>query len=132
MKGGDIGSFIKPVASAVLDIAAPAFGAYVGGPIGATLAKGIREGVRGVTGYGKGKKKITNSDTITAGSNCCTPCKMKGCAKSAGAKSAGAKSAGAKSAGGKKNRMTLVKQVMKEKGLKLGAASKYVKDNNLY
>jgi len=50
--------------------------------------------------------------------------KMKGSAKS----TAGAKSAGAK----KGSRMELVKKVMKEQGLSLGKASKYIKDNNLY
>jgi hypothetical protein len=137
LKGGDMGTFLKPVVSSIIDVAAPALGAYVGGPIGATLAKGAREGLRATTGWGKGKKKIAGSlnasdvavgGAMSAGCNgnmACLPCskKMKGAAKSAGAKSAGAK---------KENRMNLVKKIMKEKGLPLGAASKYIKDNNLY
>lgn len=138
MRGGDIWSdisnFFKPVVSSVMDIGAPAIGAFVGGPMGATLAKGAREGIRATTGWGKGRRKMAGSlnasdvavgGAMSAGCNGmpCAPCKMKGCAK---------KSAGAKSAGGKKNRMEIVKKVMKEQKLPLGKASKYVKDNNLY
>jgi hypothetical protein len=146
---GDVGNFFKPVASAVLDIGAPALGAFVGGPAGATLAKGAREGLRATTGWGKGKRKMKEgkngvgvyagslnaSDTpvggaMSAGCNGmpCVPCmkkekKMKGSAKTAGAKTAGAK---------KGSRMDMVKKVMKEKKMNLGQASKYIKENNLY
>lgn len=164
LKGGDLWSdiskFFKPIGSAVLDVTAPALGAFVGGPTGAVLAKGAREGVRAVTGFGKAKKNkksksvgvgvysggaINASDTnisggaMTAGCNgdmSCAPCmakkagkKMKGSSKiTAGAKTAGAKTAGAK----KETRLDIVKRIMKEKNMKLGQASKYVKDNNLY
>lgn len=143
---GDIGNFFKPVASAVLDIGAPIAGTFIGGPAGATLAKGAREGLRAVTGVGlkkKGKKSkmsgigsysagvLKATDTAVGGAmsgGCdgnmsCVPCKMKG---------RGKKSAGAKSAGKKGSRMELVKKIMKEKGMKLGEASKYIKANNLY
>jgi len=145
--GGNMGKFFKPVISAGLDVLAPAAGMYLGGPVGATLAKGVREGVRAVTGYGKAKKggkkavgvgvyggSMNASDTTVGGSmsaGCngdmaCLPCKkkMKGSAKTAGAKTAGAKTAG--------SRMDMVKKIMKEKNMKLGQASKYIKDNNLY
>lgn len=159
LKGGDIwsdiGNFFKPVASAVLDIGAPAVGAFVGGPMGATLAKGAREGLRATTGWGKGKRKMKGgkngvgvyagslnaSDTPVGGAmsgGCdgmpCAPCmkkekKMKGSAKTAGTKTtAGAKTSGAK----KGSRMEMVKKVMKEKKMNLGQASKYIKENNLY
>lgn len=132
----DIGKFAKPVASAALDVAAPMAGMYLGGPVGATLAKGAREGVRAVTGFGKGRKKkelvgvgVYSGGAISGGCNgdmACLPCKkkMKGSAKSAGAKSAGARSGG--------KRMDLVKKIMKEKGYNLGQASKFIKENNLY
>jgi hypothetical protein len=145
--GGNMGKFFKPVISAGLDVLAPAAGMYLGGPVGATLAKGVREGVRAVTGYGKAKKggkkavgvgvyggSMNASDTTVGGSmsaGCngdmaCLPCKkkMKGSAKTAGAKTAGAKTAG--------SRMDMVKKIMKEKNMKLGAASKFIKENNLY
>lgn len=141
----EIGKFAKPVASAALDVAAPMAGMYLGGPIGATLAKGAREGVRAVTGFGKGRKKtkeivgvgVYSGGAISGGCNgdiACLPCKkkMKGSAKSAGAKSAGAKTAGARSGGKKGNRMDLVKKIMKEKGYNLGQASKFIKENGLY
>lgn len=78
LKGGinwqDVGNFFKPIGSAILDIAAPAAGAFTGGPMGALAAKAVREGIRGATGVGLKKGR-------------------------AGAKTAGAKSAGAKTAG---------------------------------
>jgi len=99
MKGGDIwgdiGNFFKPVVSAVMDIGAPALGAVVGGPMGATLAKGAREGIRATTGWGKGKRKMKGgkngvgvysagslnaSDTAVGGCNgdmTCVPCMKK-------------------------------------------------------
>jgi hypothetical protein len=135
----DIGNFLKPVGSAVLDIAAPAVGAFMGGPAGATLAKGAREGLRAVTGVGirrtkKGGAKTAGVGTYSAGSmsaGCdgniaCAPCMAK--AKKIG-KGKVAKVAKVASSG---NRMDIVKKIMKEKGLPLGAASKFVKDNNLY
>lgn len=153
MKGGDIfqdiGNFFKPVAGAVLDLAAPALGTMLGGPSGAVLATGARQGLKNVIGFGKGKRgkkgvgvynggsmnasPETTGGSMSAGCNgnmACSPCM----AKAKKSKAAGAKTAGAMVAAGKKkgNRMDLVKKVMKEKGLNLGAASKYIKDNNLY
>jgi len=60
------------------------------------------------------------------GDMACAPCAAK--AKKGAAKTAGAMSAGKKNG----NRMDMVKKVMKEKGLSLGAASKFIKNNNLY
>jgi hypothetical protein len=75
LKGGDflqdLGNFFKPIGSAILDVGAPALGAFVGGPLGATMAKGVREGIRGVSGVG-----------------------LKRGRKAGGAKTAGAKTAG--------------------------------------
>lgn len=163
MKGGDIlsdiGNFFKPIGSAALDILAPMAGAYVGGPMGATVAKGAREGLRAVTGVGlkKGRKaKMTGVGVYSGGAmnasggamsagamsgGCdgnmqCAPCAGKRGRKSKLAVipsktvAAGAKTAGAKKSKG--NRMDMVKKIMKEKGLSLGAASKYIKDHNLY
>lgn len=152
MKGGDffsdLGNFFKPVASAALDLAAPAIGTFLGGPTGAVLATGARQGLKNVTGFGKGKRggkkkgvgvyggsmnasSATTGGSMSAGCNgdmACAPCaaktkKMKGSAKTAGAMSA---------AGKKGNRMDMVKKVMKEKGLSLGAASKFIKQHNMY
>lgn len=72
LQGGDfwsdVGNFFKPVASAALDIAAPALGAMIGGPTGAVLAKGAREGLHSVTGWGKrGKRKSKSAGAISAG-----------------------------------------------------------------
>lgn len=141
LKGGiswnDVGNFFKPIGSAVLDVAAPVVGSYLGGPMGATAATAIRKGIKGATGVGlkRGRK---------AG------------AKSAGAKSAGAKSAGVgtyreqkvpkepkapkepkeggrrKSSGKVNKRAEIVKSVMKDMGLKMTDASKYVKEKGLY
>lgn len=134
---GDVGNFFKPIGSAILDVAAPAVGAFVGGPVGATMAKGAREGIRAVTGVGirrtkkagamtagkcKAGAKTAGVGTYSAGCNgdmSCGPCNAKKGKKC---------SAGAKSG----NRMDIVKKIMKEKGLPLGAASKWVKDNGLY
>lgn len=164
MKGGDIfndiSNFFKPVASAALDLAAPAAGMFLGGPAGAVMATGARQGLKAVTGFGKAKRggkktagvgvyagSLNASDTavggaMSAGCNgdmACAPCSAKtktkakkGAAHPIGARLAGAKTAGAKTAGKKGNRMELVKKVMKEKGLSLGAASKFIKQNNLY
>jgi len=165
MKGGDIfndiSNFFKPVASAALDLAAPAAGMFLGGPAGAVMATGARQGLKAVTGFGKAKrggKKIAGvgvyagslnaSDTsvggaMSAGCNgdmACVPCSAKtkakkGAAHPIGARLAGAKTtAGAKTAGAKttNNRMDMVKKIMKEKKMNLGQASKYIAENNLY
>ena len=155
---GDIGKFFRPVASAALDLAAPAAGMFMGGPAGAVMATGARQGLKAVTGFGRGKRGGKKKAGVGVyggsmnasggamsggcdGDMACAPCAAKakkGAAKTAGAhpigaRLAGAKTAGAMSAGKKKgNRMDMVKKVMKEKGLSLGAASKFIKDNNLY
>lgn len=80
MKGGDIWgdikNFFKPIGSAVLDIGAPALGAFVGGPMGATAAKAVREGIRNVSGVGlkRGRKaggaKTAGVGVYSAGAVC--------------------------------------------------------------
>jgi hypothetical protein len=145
MKGGDIwgdiGKFLKPVASAALDLAAPAAGMFMGGPAGATMAMGARQGLKAVTGYGKAKRggKKTAGVGVYAGSLNASDSAVGG-AMSAGCNgdmacapcSAKAKKGAAKTAGKKGNRMDMVKKIMKEKGYNLGQASKYIKQNNLY
>lgn len=160
MKGGDffsdLGNFFKPVASAALDLAAPAIGTFLGGPTGAVLATGARQGLKNVTGFGKGKRGgkkkgvgvyggSMNASAGAMSGGVCLPCAAQQrqyggcdgdmtCAPCAKKSKAGAKTAGAMSAAGKKkgNRMDMVKKVMKEKGLSLGAASKFIAENNLY
>jgi len=73
LKGGinwqDVGNFFKPIGSAILDIAAPAAGAFTGGPMGALAAKAVREGIRGATGVGlkKGRAGAKSAGAKTAG-----------------------------------------------------------------
>ncbi len=49
-----------------------------------------------------------------------------------GASAGGGVSAGGVSAGGRANRNAIVRDVMQKQGLSLPAASKYVKEHNLY
>jgi hypothetical protein len=125
----------------------------LGGPAGAVMATGARQGLKAVTGFGKAKRggkktagvgvyagSLNASDTavggaMSAGCNgdtACVPCSAKTKAKKGAAHPIGARLAGAKTAGKKGNRMDMVKKIMKEKKMNLGQASKYIKENNLY
>ena len=145
MKGGlswgDIGNFLKPVASTVLDLGANAVGAYTGMP---TLANAARGAIKGATGVGlkkRGRKPKTVAGVgVYSGGACSCDTEptepiiiavKKG--RKGGAKSAGAMTAGATSGGKKTNdRQAIVRKVMKEMKLSLPKASSYVKQKGLY
>jgi hypothetical protein len=175
---GDIGNFFKPIGSAILDIGAPALGAFMGGPMGATAAKAVREGVRGVTGVGLKRGRKAGAKTAGVGVYSAGACSAGACcggrkrlspevkqaridaklAKKAereakkqakidaklakpkrvpkslkGTKSLPSLEGGKrKASAGTKKRAEIVKKVMKDMGLKMIDASKYVKSNNLY
>ena len=146
MKGGlswgEIGNFLKPVASTVLDLGANAVGAYTGMP---TLTNAVRQGIKGATGVGLKKrgrkpKAVAGVGVYSGGACSCETAEptepviiavKKG--RKGGAKSAGAMTAGATSGGKKTNdRQAIVRKVMKEMKLSLPKASSYVAQNNLY
>lgn len=156
---GDVGNFFKPIGSAILDIAAPAVGAFVGGPVGSMAAKAVREGVRGATGVGlkKGRAGAKSGGVKTAG---------VGKYKSGGKLSQEEKDARIAKKEAEKElkkmereqkktelalkkpnkadrpkrkvssavneRANIVKSIMKDMGLKMTDASSYVKKHNLY
>ena len=160
LKGGinwqDVGNFFKPIGSAILDIAAPAAGAFTGGPMGALAAKAVREGIRGATGVGlkKGRAGAKSAGAKTAG---------VGMYKSGGKLSQEIKDQRAADKAAKKaereqkkadkkaerdakkankptrkassavnERAKIVKNIMNEMGLSMIKASSYVKKNGLY
>lgn len=169
---GDVGSFLKPIVSKGLDIAAPALGTYLGGPLGATVANIGRDVLKSTTGYGrKIKPKMINikapKKTPKAPKAPKIPKPPKGPKKmkknvevEVEIKSEPSQNIGEYEGGKikkarktktkinkldsvsssqeqqplktKKNRMELVKQIMKEKGLNLPAASSYIKQHQLY
>lgn len=71
LKGGiswnDVGNFFKPIGSAILDVAAPAAGMFMGGPAGAMGATAIRQGIKGATGVGLKKGKMGGAKTAGVG-----------------------------------------------------------------
>lgn len=100
---------VKGAISSGLDVAAPlagqALGTYLGQPkLGLAVSQGARQGIKQATGFGVGSY-------------------------SGGA--VGSKSGGAKGKP-KSKRAEIVKKVMKEQGMTLPQASKYVKEHNLY
>ena len=160
LKGGinwqDVGNFFKPIGSAILDIAAPAAGAFTGGPMGALAAKAVREGIRGATGVGlkKGRAGAKSAGAKTAG---------VGMYKSGGKLSQEIKDQRAADKAAKKaereqkkadkkaerdakkankptrkassavnEREKIVKNIMNEMGLSMIESSSYVKKNGLY
>jgi hypothetical protein len=164
---GDVGNFFKPIISKGLDIAAPAIGSYLGGPLGAQVATTGRDILKQTTGYGrikkvkalkvkvpkipkakKGKKAVAVEVEIKSGDigNYSTTNESGGKLKKRGRKSKLSKLDSVsesisnlkinenevKPLKTKKNRMEMVKKIMKEKGMNLPSASKYIKDNNLY
>ncbi len=101
---------MKPVATAALDAAVLPVSGLTG--ISPAIVGSFREGFRTMTGVGVKRGKGV---------------------KSAGSCGCGGKSSKKTNSGGKKgNRMEIVKKVMKDKGLSMIEASKYVKANNLY
>ena len=107
---------LKQAISKGLDVGAPALGTAVGSlvgqpAVGALVGKLGRELLRGTTGVGRKPKQ----------------------SKDVGVYHGGAKfKPKAKEQSGRNKRNEIVKKVMKEKGLSLPQASKYVKENNLY
>jgi len=167
---GDIGKFFKPIGSAILDVGAPALGAFMGGPMGATAAKAVREGIRGVSGVGlkrgrKGGAKTAGVGVYSAGASSVggrkrlspevkqarIDAKLAKKAEREAKKQAkidaklakpkrvpkskslpSLEGGKRKASAGTKKRAEIVKKVMKDMGLKMIDASKYVKSNNLY
>lgn len=110
---------LKKAISKGLDVGAPALGAAVGtaigGPGGASIGGMVgklgRELIKETTGYGRKPKQ----------------------SKDVGVYHGGAKpKAKPKAQGGRNKRNEIVKKVMREKGMSLPQASKYVKEHNLY
>lgn len=144
MKGGfswsDVGNFLKPIASTALDALVPVASVYTGMP---TAVSAVRGAIKGATGVGL--KKRGRKPKVISGVGTYESSGMNGSAKSggccgsgAGKLSAGAMSGGAKKRGRKakvepsSNRKELIKSVMKDMGLKMTDASKYIKENGLY
>ena len=111
-----------------------------GGAYASSFMEGMTGGLRTGRYEGEGKLVIEHKDSGHG-----NELKMDGAMKGAGVIGAGvigAGSAGAGSAGagrkpvgpedGRRKRAEVVRKVMKEKGLSLGAASKYVKEHGLY
>lgn len=133
----DAKKFYKSAARGALDIVQPiaslAVSKYVPEPIADVLTETGTEVIKRKIGRGRPRKVagvgIYEGAGVKSGG-----ASSGGASSGAGAKSGGAKSgAGAKSGGAdkRKARGNLIKKLMKEKGMKLGEASKYIKDNNL-
>lgn len=103
---------MKPVASAALDAAVIPVSGLTG--IHPTIVGSFREGFRSMTGIGVKKGRGVKS----AGN-----CGCGGCGGSGGSKKGSSK---------KGNRIEIVRKVMRDKGMSMIEASKYVKANNLY
>ena len=111
---------VKGAISSALDVGAPlagkALGAYLGQPaLGLAISQGARKGVKEATGFGVGSYSGGSVGSYSGGSV------------------VGSRSGGAKPKPKSKNkRAEIVKRVMKEQGMTLPQASKYVKEHNLY
>jgi hypothetical protein len=99
---------------------------FLGGPMGATAATAIRQGVKGATGVGlKRGRKAGGAKTAGVGTYTKTPKEPK-------AKKEPKEGGRRKSSGKVNERAKIVKDIMKEMGLKMTDASKYVKEKGLY
>lgn len=139
----------KPIISAGLDVGAPLAGKYLGSMVGqpalgATVANIARKELKKQTGYGVksgGQKSALGSNLMESlGQKKGKGVKSGGIAmyEGSGIKSggmSGVRSGGGVKSGGatdkRKKRGEMIKKVMKEKGMNLAQASKYIKENNL-
>lgn len=139
-----VGKVVKPIASKVLDVGVPLVGKVLGnaltpvlGPqLGNAVANVVttqgRDVVKGTTGAGVKKKRVRKSKVEGIGEYTGSGVGKKNSKKEKVSKKS-EKDSSTKSAGQAKmaKRNILVKQIMKEKGLNLPQASKYVKEHKL-
>jgi hypothetical protein len=128
-----LGKVLTKAASRGLDFAAPAVGSYVGAlvgqpTIGREIASAARKELKAQTGFGYSKKQLAEWNKTGSGvkSGGMTGVRSGGVALYEGG---GVKSGGATDK--RKQRGEMIKKIMKEKGMNLAQASKYIKSNNL-